>query len=450
VASSGPDAVRPALAKVAAARAPAIGNARPAAAVQEPAVGNRAIAELASGEAGLSQAWRSVIQRFAAERKPPDPFDMFGAFMREEAKRAAQRPPAPPPPAPTVPGDLAQQARVFRLRAWEVFERPDISAAIEQLSDQLTASTPAWHRQRPGPWDTPADMWREEFEESLTYILTQRTSRRDPVTKADITIRTLFRRRLEIAEAGLMAKFQGDELVSQVEALRARFHDEWEATVDLAARRFVQLATNDADLLGTPHRPKGAFVLGLPAGMEPTRTSADAPKQVEKGAVPVAKSVVTFMAALQAESNDAAVAENYKDHELANPHVATAAIGHYSFDIHPTIAEDPDTGFYQHALVVAYFMAMERAAKATNIEWMAFYNDAAVVKEVNDALGVGHVAFSGGGGHGQYHHGPAPFILHIHVNIMPKDLEAKYRVGKKLEDLVRIVDQYLGAMRALF
>jgi len=100
--------------------------------------------------------------------------------------------------------------------------------------------------------------------------------------------------------------------------------------------------------------------------------------------------------------------------------------------------------------VVAYFMAMERAAKKTNVEWMAFYNDTAVVKKVNDDLGVGHVAFSGGGGHGQYHHGPAPFILHIHVNIMPKDLEAQFRVGNKLGDLTHIVEQYLAAMGALF
>ncbi len=446
---TGPDPVRPAPGKVAATPAPVIEDARPAAA-SGPPLGNRAIAELVAGGSDFDPARRGVVQRFAAERRPPDPFDPFGAILREEAKRAAQRPLPPSPPVPAVPGDLAQQARVFRLRAWEVFERPGVSAAIEQLSDQLAASTPTWHLQRRGPWNTPADMWRDEFEESLTYILTQRTSRRDPVTKADITIRTHFRRRLEIAEAALMAQFQGPELISQVEALRARFHDEWEATVDLAARRFVDLATNDADLLGTPDRPKGAFVLGLPAGMEPTLTSADAPKQVEKGAVPVAKSVVRFMAALQAESKDAAVAENYKDHELASPHVATAAVGHYSFDIHPTIAENPDTGFYEHDAVVAYFMAMERAAKKTNVEWMAFYNDTAVVKKVNDDLGVGHVAFSGGGGHGQYHHGPAPFILHIHVNIMPKDLEAQFRVGNKLGDLTHIVEQYLAAMGALF
>jgi hypothetical protein len=444
---TGPGPERPAQAKVAVSRPLATGNARPAAAPGLQA-GNRAMAELMGADLGPAQ--RDVVQRFATEPKPPDPFDPFGTFLREEAKRAARRPSPPSPPEPTHPGDLAQQAQVFGFRAWEVFERPDISAAIGHLSDQLTASNPAWHRQRPLAPDTPADMWREEFEESLTYILTQRTSRKDPVTKADITIRTNFRRRLEIAEAALMAKFSGDELISQVGALRARFHDEWEATVDLAARRFVELAANDADLLALTHRPKGAFVLGLPAGMEPTRTSADAPKQVEKGAVPVADSVVRFMKALQDESKDAAVAENYKDHELANPHVAAPVIGHYSFDIHPTIAENPDTGFYQHDPVVAYFMAMERAAKKTNVEWMAFYNDAAAVKAVNDTLGVGHVAFSGGGGHGQYHHGPAPFILHIHVNIMPKDLEAKYQVGKKLADLIQLMDRYLAGMGALF
>jgi hypothetical protein len=191
-------------------------------------------------------------------------------------------------------------------------------------------------------------------------------------------------------------------------------------------------------------------VLGLPAVLEPTRTPASAPKQLEDDGAPVAQSVVRFMTALQKESKNPAVAGNYKGHELANPHVAAATAGHYSFDIGPTITVDPGTGFYKHAPVVAYFMAMERAPKKANVEWMAFYNDTAVVKEVNDALGVGHVAFSGGGRHGQFHHGPAPFILHIHVNIMPKDLEAKYRVGKNVADLIRALDRQLTALGALF
>jgi hypothetical protein len=152
---------------------------------------------------------------------------------------------------------MVRGRRVFRFRAREVFDRPEISAAIGQLSDQLTAANPSWHRQRPGPWNTRGDMWRDEFEESLCYILTERTNKRDPANpKLSITTRMHFRRRLEIAEAAVMAKFHGDELILQVEALRARFRQEWEDAVDLAARRFVDLAANDAALLAATHRPR--------------------------------------------------------------------------------------------------------------------------------------------------------------------------------------------------
>ena len=80
------------------------------------------------------------------------------------------------------------------------------------------------------------------------------------------------------------------------------------------------------------------------------------------------------------------------------------------------------------------------------IEWDAFYNDASVIKEVNDTIGKQRLVFSGGGGHGTYHHGPDPYILHEHFNIMPTDLAAVYLVGKKLERAKQIFKQFIDEM----
>jgi hypothetical protein len=431
--------------------------------VHVPRVGNSALAALlgstsdpgpardAPGAMSGSTGWAQLIaHRILQQPRSPNPFDPFDAVLRDELRKP--RPPQPPPaPEPVVPGDAAQQARVFRLTPWEVFERPEISGAIEKLAEQVEAFERTAHPSATGVKERNVERWRERFEQSLEYILAVRETRRDPAKpKVTVTARKQFMRRLELKEAELAKQFQGEDLVAKVTAARAELAREWERIVDEAARGFVQVAANEAQLMTTPNRPRPAQVLGLPADMEPTMTSDDAPKQVEKGAKPVAASVVKYMVAVQAESGDLAVAENYSGHELANAHFPGIVVGHYSYDVHPTIAQDPATGFYERTKMVRYFLAMERAAQKTNIEWMAFYNDASVVKEVNDTLGVGHVAFSGGGGGGTFHHGPAPYILHVHVNIMPKDLEARFRVGRSLAAIKQVVADFLAGMGARF
>jgi hypothetical protein len=399
----------------------------------------------APGSIGWPQLMAEQIRQ---EPRSPNPFDPFEAVLREELRKP--RPSRPRAPEPVVPGDAAQQAEVFKLRPWQVFERPEISDAITQLAEQVEAFERTAHPSATRVKERNVERWRDRFEASLEYILTDRRTRRDPAKpKVSVTARMHFRRRLELEETKLAKQFQGEELVAQVTALRAQLGVEWEQTVEQAARGFVQIATNEAHLMTLSNRPAPAMVLGLPADMEPTKTSDDAPKQLEKDATPVAASVVRFMAAVQAESGDPSVAENYAGHELANAHFPGTVVGHYSFDIHPKISEDP-TGFYDHTKIVKYFLAMDRAAKTTNIEWMAFYNDAAVVREVNDTLGTGHVGFSGGGGGGKFHHGPAPYILHVHVNIMPKDLEAKFKVGRSLKKIKEVVLDFLGGRGVRF
>jgi hypothetical protein len=179
-------------------------------------------------------------------------------------------------------------------------------------------------------------------------------------------------------------------------------------------------------------------------------TSTEAPGQLEKGAQPVAASVIRFMQAIQQESGNNAVAENYVHHAEGNPHFSDRSIGEYSFDVHPwpTADADPNTGFYDPDKAFKYFEAVERASQKPdiNMEWWAFYNDAKVIEKFNKAVGKGRIWFIGGSGGGTHHHGPEPYILHIHFNVMPKDLAARYLATRDLlAEAHKIFEAFLKA-----
>jgi hypothetical protein len=40
---------------------------------------------------------------------------------------------------------------------------------------------------------------------------------------------------------------------------------------------------------------------------------------------------------------------------------------------------------------------------------------------------------------GSIHHGPAPYLLHVHFNIMPKLLATAYVVGKKIAPYIELL-----------
>ena len=158
---------------------------------------------------------------------------------------------------------------------------------------------------------------------------------------------------------------------------------------------------------------------------------------MNRGSAPVAPSVVTFMAAVQAESGLNARADNYADHEKHSPYLGNVeGVGKYSFDVDlGGLVKVTDEGFYEREPLVSFLLAVDRAAKKADIAWIVLYNDFAVAREVNEQLGKRRVGYSGGGSagpgkEGSIHHGPAPFILHLHFNIMPIGLAAQYLVGK--------------------
>lgn len=72
------------------------------------------------------------------------------------------------------------------------------------------------------------------------------------------------------------------------------------------------------------------------------------------------------------------------------------------------------------------------------------------VRQPSEDRDCHRVGFSGGGNHGQFHHGPAPFILHVHFNIMPLDLRDKYLVGTQVAGLAKKLEDFLASINARF
>lgn len=99
----------------------------------------------------------------------------------------------------------------------------------------------------------------------------------------------------------------------------------------------------------------------------------------------------------------------------------------YSIDLF--LNGPPDRGFYARAEAEAFLRQVHETARAVNVEWRVLYNDFAVADTINRATGVRHVGFVGspvtvvrGGikyGTGLNWHGPAPLILHLHLDLVP-------------------------------
>jgi len=390
-----------------------------------------------------------AAQSFAAGSRPPDPFDPFRTRLMEQAREAARHPPprVPAPPEPVVAGDEAQQAEVFELRTAALWERPDVQATMERLARAVEASRPGDPKHNR---TAMLNYWEDAFRGSIEYILATRTTQTVSVPQKgkaapkvqQVSARAKGRITLALEEAKLVESSPADRLVADVTALRERRRAEWTDRVERAVQRFLVIAENDAEQYTSGEiGRKPEFVFGLPKGLEPEVTWQQAPNQLEKGAAPVTQSVVTFWKAVQAElsaGHQKDVAENYADHETHNPHFTDLSIGKYSFDVHPSVPVVADTGFYDRAALLDYLGAIERASAKSGIEWVAFYNDMAVVRQFNDAVKKRRLVFSGGGGHGQFHHGPEPYILHLHINVMPKDLAAVFLTGQRLIEAKRI------------
>jgi hypothetical protein len=161
------------------------------------------------------------------------------------------------------------------------------------------------------------------------------------------------------------------------------------------------------------------------------------PRMIEKKSAPVAPSVVRFIKEVQKQSGLQIKVDNYGGHEAGNPpftsDIEVEKLGKYSFDVHlqglPGFQKLTAEGFYERGPLVDFFLAVDRAAQSTEIEWVALYKDFEVAQRVNKELGARYIGFAGGRKEGSIHHGPDPYLLHVHFNIMPTEPPKPRTVG---------------------
>jgi hypothetical protein len=135
--------------------------------------------------------------------------------------------------------------------------------------------------------------------------------------------------------------------------------------------------------------------------------------QQEKGMPGVAPETSDFLAQLKADpATPSFKASNYGGH--GGGHWAGKG---FSVDLFVNAPTD-QRGFWQHDTAVTFLLRLDAAAKALGARWRVLYNDFRVAQEVNAATGTRNVEFMGESGGGKLNwHGPAPLILHFHLDL---------------------------------
>jgi hypothetical protein len=373
------------------------------------------------------------------DESPPPTMDPLAEALRE-----ATRNPPPRQPDPIVPGRPGQQKdtieEVIPAALW-------LLPRVQDKFSQLARYMEDWERHRRKPnlaynaeyW---LDFWHQRFVASLRHIIYYRGYRRDDVGAKNMYLWHL--NKLVKAEQELVRKNPPPSghldafgvnaawaaaLSAQVESLRRAALEDWLRDVDVAVDRFLVLADNQAKFLTVKQDAKPVLVKGLPT-IEPNVLPAQAKGVLEPGSPGSASTAVVLIRELQKQWHGRKVlAENYGGHEFGNPFFGPREwLGKFSFDVHldEWVGRDSQTGFYEHAGVVDFFKALEQASQETQIGWLAWYNDFSVAKEINEWVGQYRIGFSGGGSprnpspeqEGSFHHGPEPYVLHIHINVI--------------------------------
>ena len=133
---------------------------------------------------------------------------------------------------------------------------------------------------------------------------------------------------------------------------------------------------------------------------------------------PVAPLVVSFMKELRQRYKSYMRAANYRGHGGGKFHNRG-----FSLDLY--VKGLDDRGFYPKDEAIRFLQKLHEAATAVNAQWRIIYNDFSVADVVNRALGREHVIFvgttrkTGGRITGLNWHGPAPLILHFHLDLAP-------------------------------
>jgi hypothetical protein len=77
-----------------------------------------------------------------------------------------------------------------------------------------------------------------------------------------------------------------------------------------------------------------------------------------------------------------------------------------------------ERGFYKHDSAVQFLLNLNQVVTALGGQWRVLYNDFGVAEEVNHATGKSNVVYMGNNPGGKLNwHGPAPMVLHFHLDI---------------------------------
>jgi hypothetical protein len=158
--------------------------------------------------------------------------------------------------------------------------------------------------------------------------------------------------------------------------------------------------------LGSHAPPTGAVSLVSTDLVEDSKTS------------PVAPLVVSFMKELRQRYKSFMKAANYPGH-------GGGRFNDRGFSLDLYIEGLDDRGFYPKDEAIRFLQTLHEAATAVRAQWRVIYNDFSVADVVNRALGREHVIFvgktrkTGGRVKGLNWHGPAPLILHFHLDLAP-------------------------------
>ncbi len=217
------------------------------------------------------------------------------------------------------------------------------------------------------------------------------------------------------------------------EAMTKWLLDDYRATVDGARSRYSKVFGSGkytVEAVGrawrVSRRENMGFQRGVP-GVQPLgrfEPPAEAVSLVPSDLVqdsrksPVAPLVVSFVKELRRRYTRYMKAANYPRHGGGR------FLGRgFSLDLY--INGLDDRGFYPRDEAIRFLRALHDAATAVGAQWRVIYNDFSVAEVVNRALGRAHVIFvgsatkSGSRVTGLNWHGPAPLILHFHLDLAP-------------------------------
>lgn len=136
--------------------------------------------------------------------------------------------------------------------------------------------------------------------------------------------------------------------------------------------------------------------------------------QSEKGMPGVAPEVAQFLTQLET------LEPNFKAGNYAGHGGGSWAGAGFSIDLTLTgkDAQLDDRGFYKHDASVRFLLNLNQAVTAMGGRWRVLYNDFGVAEEVNHATGTANVVYMGNNPGGKLNwHGPAPMVLHFHLDI---------------------------------